>query len=134
MIVESVEHHQVPVWLSAADVGLAFVRPEPAKRASAPTKVGEYLACGLAVVAISGVGDLDDHFEGSNVAITVPADADPKQVVDLAIEITNAPDRSGQARTLAARYYDLDEGIESYAALYRSLGIEPSAKPIDPCA
>ena len=129
--VQAVEHHQVPVWLSAADVGLAFVRPDPAKRASAPAKVGEYLACGLAVVAISGVGDLDTQFEGATVACTVPADMDPARVVDLAIEMGNTPDRSNQARALAERYYDLQTGIERYASLYRSLGIEPNGKRMD---
>lgn len=130
-IIQAVEYHQVPVWLSAADVGLAFVRPDPAKRASAPTKVGEYLACGLAVIAISAVGDLDTQFEGATVARTVPADVDPARVVDLAIEMWNARDRSRQARALAKRYYDLQVGIERYATLYRSLGIEPDAKRID---
>ena len=133
-IIKAVEYHEVPVWLSAADVGLAFVRPDPAKRASAPTKVGEYLACGLAVVAIEGVGDLDAQFEGASVARTVPADIDPVRVVELAVEMSNAPDRSSQARALAERYYSLEKGIESYAALYRSLGVEPTARGIDPCA
>jgi glycosyltransferase involved in cell wall biosynthesis len=132
-IVKAVEHHQVPVWLSAADVGLAFVRPDPAKRASAPTKVGEYLSCGVAVLAISGVGDLDTQFEGATVARTVSADVDPERVVDLAIEMANAPDRSNQARALAKRYYDLQTGIDRYASLYRSLGIEPDAKRIAQC-
>ncbi len=131
VIIQAVEHHQVPVWLSAADVGLAFVRPDPAKRASAPTKVGEYLACGLAVVAISGVGDLDTQFEGAAVARTVQADVDPARVVDLAIEMGNTPDRSSQARALAKRYYDLETGIERYTSLYRSLGIEPDGERID---
>ena len=132
-IIQAVEHHQVPVWLSAADVGIAFVRPDPAKRASAPTKVGEYLACGLAVVATVGVGDLDTQFEGATVAHTVPADVDPARVVDLAIEMGNTRDRSSQARALAKRYYDLQMGIERYASLYRSLGIESAAKRIDSC-
>ncbi len=133
-IVRAVEHHQVPVWLSAADVGLAFVRPDPAKRASAPTKVGEYLACGLAVVAISGVGDLDTQFEGATVAHTFPADVESAQVVDLAIEMWTTPDRSTQARALAKRYYDLKMGVERYASLYRSLGIEPDGERIAQCA
>ena len=133
-IFKAVEHHQVPVWLSAANVGLTFVRPDPARRASAPTTVGEYLACGLAVVAISGVGDLDTQFEGATVARTVPADLDSARIVDLAIKMANTRDRSSQARALAKRYYDLEMGIERYASLYRSLGIEPDAERIAQCA
>lgn len=127
-IVKAVEHHEVPVWLSAADVGLAFVRPDPAKRASAPTKVGEYLASGLAVVAISGVGDLDEQFEGADVAVTVPPEADPVRTAELATRMASLPDRPIRARALAEQYYSLEEGVRSYAALYRSLGIEPSTE------
>ena len=74
---------------------------------------------------------LDTQFEGETVACTVPADVDSARVVDLAIEMANAPDRSSQARALAQRYYDLQTGIERYASLYRSLGIEPDGKRMD---
>ena len=56
------------------------------------------------------------------------------QVVERAIEMGNAPDRARRARAVAERHYDLAKGVESYAALYRSLGIEPSATGMDPCA
>ena len=96
---------------------------------------GDYISLSqVAVVAIEGVGDLDAQFEGASVARTVPADIDPVRVVELAVEMSNAPDRSSQARALAERYYSLEKGIESYAALYRSLGVEPTARGIDPCA
>ena len=68
------------------------------------------------------------------MARTLPADVDPARVVDLAIEMGNTPDRADQARALAKRYYDLQMGIERYATLYRSLGIEPSSDRINQCA
>lgn len=53
-------HEEVPAYLSAADAGVAFIRPCLSKRSSSPTKYAEYLACGLPLVANAGVGDVDD--------------------------------------------------------------------------
>ncbi len=108
-----------------ADVGLALVRPDHAKRASAPTKVGEYLACGLAVAATEGVGDLKDHFEGSDVAITVAPSDEPGRIVDRILETLETTDRVAKARALAEKHYDLETAVTGFAAVYRSLGVEP---------
>ncbi len=50
---------QVPALLSAADLGMALRRPTFSMRAVAPVKLGEYLLCGLPVLATSGIGDSD---------------------------------------------------------------------------
>lgn len=121
----SAPYDEVPQWLAASDVGLSLVRPGFAKTASAPTKVGEYLACGLAVVSTRGVGDLDAHFEGSPVACTMSPDEDPDRVVEWIERTLALADRAGSARALAKRYYDLEAGIEAYARVYRGLGVTP---------
>jgi len=121
----SAPYHEVPQWLAASDVGLSLVRPGFSKTASAPTKVGEYLACGLAVVSTRGVGDLDAHFESSPVACTIDPDEDPDRVVEWIEKVLALPDREGSARALAERYYDLGAGIEAYASVYRGLGVTP---------
>ncbi len=55
-------HAQMPAYLSAADAAISFVRSRPSLsgRASSPTKVAEYLACGLPFAANTGIGDVDD--------------------------------------------------------------------------
>ena len=50
---------EVPSYLAAGDVGLAFIKRCVSKLASSPTKNGEYLACGLPLVINAGVGDSD---------------------------------------------------------------------------
>ncbi len=131
-LVRAVTPAEVPAWLAAADVGLSFVRPDHAKLASAPTKVAEYLASGLAVVATSGVGDLDAHFEGSAVAWTIRPETDPEAVVDRAVEVLDDPssNRARDARALAERLYDLRSGVAKLAELYASLGAVP--RGVDP--
>ena len=50
---------EVPSYLAAADVGLAFIKRCVSKIASSPTKNGEYLACGLPLMINAGIGDSD---------------------------------------------------------------------------
>jgi len=50
----------VPSYLSASDLGVALIEPRYSMRAAAAIKVGEYLLCGLPVVATAGVGDADE--------------------------------------------------------------------------
>jgi glycosyltransferase involved in cell wall biosynthesis len=122
-LIRSVNHEEVPRWLAAADAGLALVRPDPAKRGSTPVKIGEYLACGLAVAATHRVGDLDEQFADSRVAFTF----DPRESADaVAVRLlaaTKFPLRVKEARTLAERYYSLDRAVDAYAEVYGELGV-----------
>lgn len=62
---------EVPTLLAGADVGLSFILPSPSKRASSPTKVAEYLAAGLPVVANAGIGDCDALLASNRVGVLV---------------------------------------------------------------
>lgn len=53
----SVPVNDVHAYLAAADVGLALRRPSFSMRAVAPIKLGEYLLCGLPIIATRGIGD-----------------------------------------------------------------------------
>ncbi|MCI5149705.1 MAG: glycosyltransferase [Candidatus Electrothrix sp. MAN1_4] len=55
--VHSVSAHDVPDYLGAADVGLALRSPSFSMQAVGPIKLGEYLLCGLPVIATRGIGD-----------------------------------------------------------------------------
>ena len=66
-------HAEMPAYLSAADAGLAFVRPCLSKRSSSPTKYAEYLACGLPIVVNAGVGDVEDLLARTGAGVVVAA-------------------------------------------------------------
>lgn len=68
----------VPKYLAAADLGLAFRAASFSQRAVSPIKVAEYLLCGLPVLANSGVGDLDQQVPAS--AGRLLADAEPESL------------------------------------------------------
>ncbi len=62
--ITSVRPEEMPVYLGAADLGIAFIIQAFSKKASSPIKYGEYLAAGLPLVANSGIGDVADLIDG----------------------------------------------------------------------
>lgn len=60
-------HDQVNDYLSASDVGLAFIKQLKSKRGSSPIKVAEYLSAGLPVVMTDGIGDCSTLIEENKV-------------------------------------------------------------------
>ena len=54
-----VEPGRVAEYLSASDLGLAFIHTAFSMQAVAAIKMGEYLLCGLPVLATAGIGDSD---------------------------------------------------------------------------
>ena len=55
----TVPAQDVPQYLGCADLGLALRQPSFSMQAVAPIKLGEYLLCGLPVVATAGIGDTE---------------------------------------------------------------------------
>lgn len=122
-MVRSVASSEVPDWLKAADAGLALVRCLPSKEASFPTKVGEYLAAGLAVLS-TPVGDLETLRDAKALRLIRPGE-DTASSVDWLMEAVADPARRASARALAEGYLDLDTGVHALTGVYRSLGLSP---------
>jgi glycosyltransferase involved in cell wall biosynthesis len=122
--VRAVRPAEVAAHAAAADVGLCFVEPTYAKLASSPTKVAEYLACGLPVVATAGVGDLDAQIAAARVGVLV-RDHDRaghrRAVADLR-DLLADPGLPGRCRATARALFDLETvGGPRYVALYDRL-------------
>ena len=118
--VRSASREEVPKWIGAADLGIMFVRPVWSKKAASPTKLGEMLASGLPVVANGGVGDVADVIQESNAGVLVDRfDPDAyRSAVDALDHVRASPQ---DIRTAARRWFDLNEGIARYDAIYRRL-------------
>ncbi|WP_034982033.1 glycosyltransferase [Epilithonimonas tenax] len=59
IILKSVKSDEVPFYLNAADLAFALRQPTFSMQGVAPIKLGEYLLCGLPVIASKGIGDTD---------------------------------------------------------------------------
>ena len=114
---------QMPEYLGAADAGLCFLGNHHSKAASSPTKYGEYLAAGLAVVTNPWTGDAA-RLAGDPAWILVDAFS-PEAYAAAARALRQRleqPDRLRQAaRDLAQRCFSMDDALDGYEGLYRRL-------------
>ena len=62
---------EIPLYLSAADAAVSFIKLCYSKQASSPTKNAEYLACGLPLVVNSGVGDTTEFTEADETGVVI---------------------------------------------------------------
>jgi glycosyltransferase involved in cell wall biosynthesis len=112
---------EVPKYLAASDVALSFVKAGYATASRSPTKIPEYLACGVPVIANRGVGDIDDLIERRRVGTLVENfsnDAYQRAVGEIGTLI----DTEERCRKTAIEEFDLPSvGGERYRRLYRRL-------------
>ena len=123
--VRNVQPYEVPSFLSASDVGIAFYRPGISRLGTSPVKVSEYLSCGLPVIVNAGIGDSDRVIEQAEVGALV-RDFNDDEYAKAAATVFRLVDRPEQtrsyAREVAERLFDLrGPGIERYARLYEAL-------------
>jgi glycosyltransferase involved in cell wall biosynthesis len=71
MLLTKVPPGEIAAYLCAADVGLSFVKSSYATQSRSPTKIPEYLACGLPIIANAGVGDVDELIDNYSIGSIV---------------------------------------------------------------
>jgi glycosyltransferase involved in cell wall biosynthesis len=131
IIVRPASRAEVPQLLAAADYGLFFIMPVFSKKASSPTKLGEFLSLELPVVTNGGVGDVEQVIEetGAGAVVRTFDDEAYRRALDALDQLSpNMNEWRGAAR----RWFDLDRGVESYDAVYRGIanGDVGSAGPV----
>ncbi|MDV2502412.1 MAG: glycosyltransferase [bacterium] len=122
---KAVPPEAVPGELAAADVGIAFILPVNSKRASCPTKLGEYLACGLPVVINAGIGDTQSLIERHKVGVVVKAlepSAYHLAIAELEKHLQD-PGLTARCRRAAEEELALSQGVERYIQAYEQLDV-----------
>jgi glycosyltransferase involved in cell wall biosynthesis len=120
----------VPRHLAAADIGLALARPGFARRATSPTKVAEYLAAGVPIIATAGIGDLDSRLAQARVGVLLPRLDRPAFTGAFAAmqALRQDPDLGERCRRVAHLHYDLRTvGGPRYRRLYTAVLAERRA-------
>jgi len=115
----------VPGYLSAADAGLAFIKPCFSKLASSPTKYAEYLGCGLPLIINEGIGDSDVLITREKVGALVRNFSEREYADSVAVieGFTGEREQTRRhAREVAERLFDVRRtGAEAYVRLYRNV-------------
>lgn len=120
-LVEKVSTRDVPRYLAASDAALSFVKATYATMSRSPTKNAEYLACGVPIVANSGVGDVDSLIDENRVGVLVHELTAAGYSAALA-EIEELGDVSERCQATARREFDLETvGGVRYRRIYRRL-------------
>jgi len=126
---QALPHAEVPRWVAAADAALFFIRPSYSKISSCPTKFGECLACGIPVVANAGVGDVAETLGEQRVGPVVRTfdDAGYDQALADLEALWRDPAVARRCRLAAETGFALDDAVEKYDEIYRSLELSPPA-------
>ncbi len=117
------EHRDMPALIARMTVGAALVKPAYSKIASAPTKVGEYLACGVPVLGNIGVGDVESILEGRGVGVAVESFGEDvlRLGVTRLIGLMQDQQIASRCRAVAEELFSLDGGVAEYRSIYAFL-------------
>lgn len=121
--VKAVSFDDVPKEISELDAGIFFLAPTPARQGISPTKLGEFLACGVPCLTNAGVGDFEEMIAKSGAGIILrefTASAREQAVAGL-LEIAARSDISDRCVAAAREYFNLETGIAAYSRIYDSL-------------
>ncbi len=117
-------HRDVASRLSQVDAGVFFIKQTFSKKASAPTKLGELLGCGVPVLVNAGVGDMDRIVSQNRVGVVVPETSSPaalREAVLQLVELARDPRTRDRCVQTAQRHFSLESGVRAYDALWREL-------------
>lgn len=124
--VKAVSHDDMAEEIQKMNASAFFIKPSFAKLASAPTKLGELLACGVPCLTCRGVGDLENQIESGNSGVLINFNQldQPNTLRDSTeklILLTQNSYTRMNCRTVAEKHFSLDEGAEKYRKLYSCL-------------
>lgn len=119
--IQRVPASEVPRWLSAADVGIALRKSSFSQQAVSPLKVGEYLLCGLPVVATLGVGDLDRILQPTFSFVVDEKEPDVASFVEWVNDVMNRRTFYALgARDAGEEYFGMRKMLDGYGTLLRA--------------
>jgi glycosyltransferase involved in cell wall biosynthesis len=127
LVITSARFSDMPRFTSLFDVGVFFIRPSLSKRASAATKLAEFLACGVPVIINDGVGDSGAIVRAGRAGLVLSSldeKSFARSLPEMRMLLADAGVRS-RCRSVAADVFDLDRAVEQYASLYRRLAARP---------
>jgi glycosyltransferase involved in cell wall biosynthesis len=123
LTIVSATFEEMPSHVRLFDAGLFFIKPSFSKRASAATKLAEFLGCGVPVIINGGVGDSGAivRERGAGVVETVPGAGVFERMLTMTRALLADPAVAQRCRDAALAVFDLDTGVEHYRQVYAQL-------------
>lgn len=114
---------EVPAQIRRMTVALSINASNFANTARAPTKLAEYLGCGVPCLSSEGVGDVETILTGEKVGVVI-RDYSPegkRVAVAAMLDLLEDPDLPARCVAAARSRFALTDGVEAYRRLYREL-------------
>ena len=120
VVVRAASRPEVPKLVAAADYGIFLIKPAFSKKASSPTKMGEFLALELPIVTNGEVGDVAQIVEESGAGVLIERfdAAAYRRALDQLERLR--PDMQ-RWREAAHRWFDLELGVTRFDEIYRAV-------------
>jgi glycosyltransferase involved in cell wall biosynthesis len=127
VVLETADHAGVARAMQRMDAGIFFYKPTYSKLATAPTRLGEFLGCGVPCLGNAAVGDMGAILEEEKVGVALAAfdDASMRDAVDRLLDLTATQAIAARCRAVAERRFSLDGGASAYDRIYRDLSDAP---------
>ncbi len=119
------DHREVPRQIARMHAAGAVIKPSYSKISSAPTKLAEYLGCGVPCVGNVGVGDMEEVLEGRRVGVALRdfSRTDIESAADRLLALLEEPDLRSRCVATARDLFSLDVGVEAYRNIYEDLSV-----------
>lgn len=116
-------HSEMPEQIARMFAGIFFYKQSISRVACAPTKLGEFLGCGVPCLGNSGIGDMTEILESQRVGVVVSDFSLDSLRGGLARLLDLVAEAGVEARCVAAaqRHFSLNKGVDKYRAIYQSL-------------
>jgi glycosyltransferase involved in cell wall biosynthesis len=121
--ITAANHQGMPGLIARMTAGMALIKPCFSKIASAPTKLAEYLGCGVPCVGNVGVGDMEEILRGREVGVALDnmSEAAIREGVGQLLQLASQADLQRRCRMVAEELFSVDAAVASYDSIYRQL-------------
>ena len=129
---KSVNPEEVYKYLWASDVGMFFIKSGFAKQASSPTKLGEYLSCGLPVIANAGIGDVEEVLLDNEIGTVLYDFTEDtyNKAFQQATDLLKDRDFTERSRKFITEYLSVETGVHKYSLIYDSANLKKSVSNV----
>jgi len=122
-LIETSDHNEIANKIIKMDVGIFFITPSFSKKASNPTKLGEFLSSGIPCITNDGIGDINFLIKENQCGFLIE-NINQKINVDLVqkcIKNIFDNDLSLNCRKTAEKYLSLDKAVSKLDVIYKKI-------------
>ncbi len=121
--IQASNHSEVHRQMARMHAAVFFYKPAFSRLATAPTKLGEFLGCGLPCLSNRGVGDTAEVLEAGGVGVTISdfSTNSMREGLRALLRLVDTPDIAERCALVAQRHFSLRDGVRKYLSVYQSL-------------